>query len=77
MAKLFCKHISYDVLRWHYENEGKFNQSIVASSKCKVCGKMFEKRVEGDTCRAFATVYSDQYDDGLSALGHEVHSATY
>ena len=68
-AKLFCKHVSYDVLKWHYENEGMYNQYITAKIKCKLCGKVTEKRIEGDTCRAFAVVYADQYDSGLPEVG--------
>ncbi len=64
-TKLFCKHVSYDVLKWHYENEGMYNQCIVASIKCKLCGKLLEKRIMGNTCGAFAEVYADKYDSGL------------
>ena len=70
---IFCKHVSYDVLKWHYENEGMYNQFIAAKVKCKLCGKVFEKKIEGDTCHVFASVYAEQHDSGLAAA-HSVMS---
>ena len=56
--KLFCKHITYDVIKWQFEDGADAGQFITAQIRCKICGKLTEKHLEGDNCRAFAAVYA-------------------
>ena len=57
----FCTHGKYDVISWKYVNLGKYNQYIEARVKCVDCGKIVTKKIEGDRCNAFATVYDDKF----------------
>ena len=58
---LFCKHLSYEVLSWKWENLGKPNQRILAEVKCKKCGKIFTETIQGDKITAFLMVYEDKF----------------
>lgn len=58
---LFCKHLSYEVISWKWENLGKPNQRIRAEMKCRKCGKGFSETIEGDKVEAFAMVYEEKF----------------
>ena len=59
--ELFCTHKKYDVLGWKYVNMGKYDQYIEAKTQCINCGKIIIRKIEGDRCAAFATIYDEKF----------------